>query len=177
MRRGRSDERQGEAIRAMTEYTRAIQLDPTYGAAILRLARLRQAAGELREAERLCTTAVRLREYHTQALVQRAHLYRDSGRDAEAFRDLRAAVDSDETNTALHRELAGWYARRRMWPAALAEWRRLAALLETRPGSAALGEARLQVKALAELAGPSDPVRAGASERSWVRRALAAMAR
>lgn len=161
----------------MTAYTQAIQLDSTYGPAYLRLGRLRQAAGEYREAERLYTSAAHLRQYHTHALELRARLYLQSGRQAEAFRDLRAAVASDENDTALRRELANWYAKRRMWPAALAEWRRIAALLESSPGSPTLSEARLQVRALGVLAGSCDPVQSGASQQSWVRRALASMAR
>lgn len=177
MRRARDDERHGEAARAMTAYTRAIQLDPTYGPAMLRLGRLREAAGDVREAERLYTAAARLREYAAEALEHRAKLLLHNGQKAEAFRDLRAAVARDDQNTALRRELASWYAKRRMWPAALAEWRRLAALLEAKSGSPGLRQARLQVKALAVLAGSCDPVRAGASNTSWVRRALASMAR
>lgn len=177
MRRGREDERQGDALRAMTAYTRAIQLDPTYGPAYIQLGRLREAAGDFREAERLYSSAAGIQEYAAQALVHRARLFLHTGRQAEAFRDLRAAVKLDDKNTALRRQLASWYAKRRMWPAALAEWRRLSALLESKPGSAALREARLQVKALSVLAGPCDPVQAGASDASWVRRALASMAR
>lgn len=177
MRRARDDEQQGDAARAMTDYTRAIQLDSTYGPAYIRLGRLREAAGEYREAERLYTSAARLHEYTAEALVHRAELFLHTGRQARAFRDLRAAVQLDDTNTALRRRLASWYAKRRMWPAALAQWRRLLAELESHPGSSGLREARLQVEALGVLAGPCDPVRAGASDASWVRRALAGMAR
>ena len=177
MRRAEEHERRGDAARAMTAYTRAIQLDPSYGPAIIRLGRLREAAGDSGEAEQLYTSAARLHEYAAQALVHRARLFLHSGRQAEAFRDLRAAIALDDTNTALRRQLASWYAKRRMWPAALAEWRRIAALLESKPGSPGLREARLQIQALGVLAGPCDPVRAGASDASWVRRALASMAR
>ncbi len=177
MRRASEDERRGDAARAMTAYTQAIQLDSTYGPAYIRLGRLREATGDYREAERLYTSAARIHEYATEALEHRARMFLHTGRQAEAFRDLRAAVEMDDKDTALRRQLASWYAERRMWPAALAEWRRLLALLESSPGSPALAEARLQVKALSVLAGPCDPVQAGASDASWVRRALASMAR
>lgn len=177
MRRARVDVQQGNAARAMTEYTRAIQLDPTYGPAYLALGRLREAAGDAHEAERLYTSAAHLHEYAVEALSYRARLFMHSGRDTEAFRDLRAAVDLDESKIALRRELASWYSKRRMWPAALAQWRRLLAVMESSPGSAGLREARLQVRALSVLAGPCDPVQAGAADASWVRRALAGMTR
>jgi len=177
MRRAGKHERRGDAARAMTAYTRAIRLDPTYGPAFIRLGRLREAAGDFREAERLYTSAARLHEYATQALVHRARLFLHIGQQAEAFRDLRAAVALDDRNTALRRQLASWYAKRRMWPAALAEWRRIAALLDSKPGSPGLREAHLQIQALGVLAGPCDPVQVGASDASWVRRALANMAR
>jgi tetratricopeptide (TPR) repeat protein len=171
-------EQRGDTAFAAAAYMQAIRVDSSYGPAYLGLARLRELAGDWAEAERLYNAALPSPEFAAEALTRRARLRRRLGRQLEALADLETAwqLEPDERQRA--RELAGWYAERRAWPAALAVWRQLLDRLERDGSAQELAEARLQVRALGVLAGDSDPV-AGAdpAHPSWVRRALTSVAR
>ena len=176
MRRALELAHRGDSELALTEYTEAIRLDPSFGDAYLGLGALREARGDLREAERVYDLGVKLPSSRATALDRRARVRRALGRQDDAFRDLEESV-AIEPNRARLRALAEWYVERRTWPAALVAWRRLLSLLGDEP-SAERDEARVQVKALSVLAADSDPVISGATHDSgWVRRSLANIAK
>lgn len=174
-RRAQQHERRGDAAQAVGEYLDAIRVDPTFGPALLALARLRQAMGDPDEAEQLCARAARLPPYAAQAFALRAQLRRERGRIDEALSDLQAAAER-EPSIARLQALADAYVEQQSWPAALAVWRRILGRLESSPGSPELAAARVKVRALSALAGDADPVASGDASQSWVRRALSRIA-
>jgi len=152
-------------------------MDGTYGAAHLGLARMREALGDFGEAERLYTMASRISDVATEAYTRRARMQRRRGNDAEALRDLETAVSLNPEAQDRLRELAGWYVERNAWPAALSIWRRLLEKNLLSGDASAASEARVQVRALSLLAGDADVVQSARGDASWVRRALARIAR
>jgi tetratricopeptide (TPR) repeat protein len=167
----------GETAEAMRLFNDAIRMDPSFAPAYLALGALRQAQRDHAEAERLYTEATRFPEATAEALERRARARRERGRQAEAFDDLRAAIEQDPRAKHRLRLLASWYVERRAWPAALGTWRRLAALLEQEGASEELRQARVQIRALGMLAAELDPVTAAAGHPSWVRRSMTRIAR
>ena len=117
-------------------------------------------------------------ETSADAYYARALLRNGAQRRREAVADLAESVALSPLPARL-RLLGGWYIEARLWPAALAIWRALAAAAEAQqPGNEAeRREARLTVTALSWLAGDADPVQAGESSSDWVRRSLARAAR
>jgi tetratricopeptide (TPR) repeat protein len=171
-------ERRGDAAYAILAYSEAIGIDGTFGPAYLGLARLREAIGDVSEAERLYAGATRLESVAAEALARRARMRKRLGREQEAFADLEAATRLEPHARERLRELAGWYAERRVWPAALSVWRRLLTEAARIGDENELAQARVQVRALSLLAADADPVRAGAQDHpSWVRRSIANIAR
>ncbi len=163
---------------ALRAYTDAIQMDPSYGPAYLGIGGLRERMADFVEAERVYSVALRLRGVANIALARRALLRHRLGRKAAAFADLEKAVQRGRSAGMHGRILAGWYVERQAWPAALALWRRILAEHDSDPESDQAREARVQVHALTLLAATSDPVVVGGADHpSWVRRALASMAR
>lgn len=176
VRRAAEYRKRGEGALALAEYNEALRLDPSYADAYLGLASTREAMGDLGEAERVYDLAARSSEGRADALTGRARVRRALGRDADAIRDLEAAV-ALAPDPARLKLLASWYVERRTWPAALVAWRRVQALLEAENGPEH-DEARVRVQALTLLASDSDPVALGADgDAGWVRRALATIAR
>jgi tetratricopeptide (TPR) repeat protein len=169
-------ERRGDTADAMRVYNEAIRMDPSYGRAYLALGRLRHALRDWQEAERLYGAAIRLPESAAQALEQRARLQRERGNAPAAFTDLRAAIELEPHAHERQRMLAAWYVENKAWSAALGVWRRLAAELESADKSEQLRQAKIQIRALALLAGETDPVLAGHDHPSSVRRSLARIA-
>jgi tetratricopeptide (TPR) repeat protein len=167
--------RQGDTALAVREYTEALRMDPSFGAAYLGLGSVRELLRDWREADRVYSAATRFPDSKAEALARRSAVRRALGRDDEAFSDLESAVSETPQRRWL-RTLGDWYVERRAWPAALNAWRRLLALAE-REGSSDRDEARLRVRALSVLAAESDPVLYGEDHPSWVRRSLAAIAR
>lgn len=178
VRRARAETRQGNVAEAMRLYTQALDLNPDSGQALLELGRLRQWLNEYEDARAVYQRASTIHACAPQAFAALAQLARARGRNAEALADLRLAIRLNPNAFGRMRELANWYVARRAWPAALEVYRRLIAELERDPAHAGeLRQARIQARALSLLAGDVDPVTAGRTDRSWVRRAIAAIAR
>lgn len=168
----------GDLSYAMSAYNEAIQTDPTYGAAYLGLARLREALSDYGEADRLYEMAAQLADSAAEARARRAALFKKQGRAELALREMEAAARIEPRSPARQRELAAWYVELRAWPAALAVFRLLLAELEASGASPEeTAQARLQVHALTLLAADSDPVMTGKTHPSWVRRTLSRVAR
>jgi tetratricopeptide (TPR) repeat protein len=176
LRRARAFEERGDTPLALTAYTVALRIDPTLGPAYLGLARLRERLRDFREAELLYTHALFVREARGAALFGRALLRRADGRTREAFSDLEQSVELEPDSRALT-TLAGWYVESRNWPAALSVWRRLARVHREAGDVTKLRDAELSIAALRLLAAEADPVTATDSEKGWVRRSLAHIAR
>lgn len=164
----------GDVGAALRAYTEAIALEPTRAEAWLALAALREASGDLTEAERLYGLLAQQRAHAAEALGRRALLRWRLGRRQPALEDLREAMGRAPTDPRWLEQLAGWYTQERQWPAALACWRRLWVIA---PASER-GHAALQVRALAWLVGEADPVLAppAGQSRPELRRALAHIA-
>jgi tetratricopeptide (TPR) repeat protein len=156
------------------DYNDAVRMDPSFGAAYIGLGSVRELLRDWQEADRVYSIAARLPDSKAEALARRSNVRRALGRDKDAFLDLEAAV-SESPNRRWLRILGDWYVERRAWLAALTVWRRFLAEAE-REGSSDRDEARLRVRALAVLAGETDPVLSGSDHPSWIRRSLAHIA-
>lgn len=166
--------RQGDTSLALVDYNDAVRMDPSFGAAYLGLGSVRELLRDWQEADRVYSIAVRLPDSKAEALARRSNVRRALGRDKDAFLDLETAV-SESPDRRWLRILGDWYVERRAWLAALTAWRRFLAEAE-REGSSDRDEARLRVRALAVLAGETDPVLSGGDHPSWIRRSLAHIA-
>jgi tetratricopeptide (TPR) repeat protein len=171
-----AQEARGDIAQALTSYDEAVRTDSTLGAAAIRLGGLRERMGDREEAELLYTHATSAPETSADAYWARALLRNGAQRRREAIADLAESVARSPQPARL-RLLGGWYVEARLWPAALAIWRALAAQAEQAGNDAERREARLTVSALSWLAGDADPVQAGESSNDWVRRSLARAAR
>jgi tetratricopeptide (TPR) repeat protein len=176
LERGVAQEARGDIAQALTSYDEAVRTDSTLGAAAMRLGGLRERMGDPAEAELLYTHALSAPETSADAYYARSQLRSLAQRRPEALADLAASVALSPRPERV-RVLAGWYVEARLWPAALAMWRALAAHAEATGDQAELREARLTVAALSWLANDTDPVLAGATSTDWVRRSLARSAR
>lgn len=176
LERGIAQEARGDIAQALTSYDEAVRTDSTLGAAALRLGALRERLGDRNEAELLYTHALSARETSADAYYARALLRNGGQRRREAIADLAESVALSPQPARL-RLLGGWYIEARLWPAALAIWRALAANAEQTGTEAERREARVTVSALSWLAADTDPVQAGESSDDWIRRSLARAAR
>jgi tetratricopeptide (TPR) repeat protein len=176
LERGITQEARGDIAQALTSYDEAVRTDSTLGAAALRLGALRERMGDREEAELLYEHAVRAPETRADAYYARALLRLASQRRPEAMADLAESVALSPRPERL-RLLGSWYVEARLWPAALAIWRALLSDALQSGNETELREARLTVAALSWLASDTDPVLAGSSSDSWVRRSLAHAAR
>lgn len=171
LERGVAQEARGDIAQALTSYDEAVRTDTTLGAAAMRLGGLRERLGDRDEAELLYTRALSAPETSADAYYARALLRNGAQRRQQAIADLAESVALSAQPTRL-RVLGGWYIEARLWPAALAIWRALAAEAETAGNEAERRDARLTVTALSWLAGDADPVLAGVGSNDWVRRSL-----
>lgn len=176
LERGIQQEARGDIAQALTSYDEAVRTDSTLGRAALQLGGLRERLGDRDEAELLYTRALSAPDSSAAAYFARGMLRNAAHRRPAAMADVAEAV-ALSPNPAWLRVLAGWYVEARMWPAALATWRTLAAAADAAGTEAEQREARLTVTALSWLAGDADPVLAGATSRDWVRRSLSRAAR
>jgi tetratricopeptide (TPR) repeat protein len=176
LERGLAQEARGDIAQALTSYDEAVRTDSTLGAAAMRLGGLRERMGDRDEAELLYTHALSAPETSADAYYARALLRNGAQRRPEAVADLAESVALSPVPARL-RVLGGWYVEARLWPAALAIWRALAADAEANGSEAERREARLTVTALSWLAGDTDPVLAGYDAHDWARRSLARAAR
>jgi tetratricopeptide (TPR) repeat protein len=176
LERGVAQEARGDIAQALTSYDEAVRTDSTLGAAAMRLGSLRERMGDNGEAELLYTHALAAPETSADAYYARSQLRSLARRRGEALADLAESVALSPQPERV-RVLAGWYVEARLWPAALAMWRALAAHAEATGDQAELREARVTVAALSWLASDTDPVLAGVSSNDWIRRSLARVAR
>ena len=176
LERGIVQEERGDIAQALTSYDEAVRTDSTLGAAALRLGSLRERMGDPGEAELLYTRALSASDSSAVGYFARGMLRNAAHRRREATADVAEAV-ALSPQPAWLRVLGGWYVEARLWPAALAVWRTLAANAEATGNQAELREARLTVTALSWLASDTDPVLAGVSSNDWVRRSLSRAAR
>jgi tetratricopeptide (TPR) repeat protein len=176
LERGMAQEARGDIAQALTSYDEAVRTDSTLGLAAMRLGGLRERMGDREEAELLYTHALSAPESAADAYYARALLRNGAQRRKEALVDLAESVALSPVPLRL-RVLGGWYVEARLWPAALATWRALAATADASGNEAERREARLTVTALSWLAGDTDPVLAGDGSNDWIRRSLARAAR
>jgi Tfp pilus assembly protein PilF len=169
-------ESRGDIAQALREYSETISIDSTFGEAYLRLGALRERMGEPREADLVYSVAVQLTDTRSKALIQRSHLRRAAGLGAQALNDLESAAELDP-NRAVLEELARDYVELHSWTAALAIFRRIAALANTSADTSALETARLEARALRVLAAETDSTQEPAPKHDWVSRALRSIAR
>jgi tetratricopeptide (TPR) repeat protein len=168
----------GDISFALSAYNEAIQTDPSFGAAYLGMAELREALSDYSEADRLYELAAQLPDSAAEARARRATLFKKQGRSELALREMEAAARMDPKSTARQRELAAWYVELRAWPAALAVFRQVLGQLEASGASVEeTAQARVQVQALTLLAADTDPVLSGKTHPSWVRKSLSRVAR
>jgi tetratricopeptide (TPR) repeat protein len=176
VRSARAHEASGDPDVALRQYTDAVTVDPTCGAAWLGLGALRVRSGDAAEAERVYGAALSHLPSLDAAIAGRARARFRLGHESEAEEDMRAyaeRVAPTDAHGALAAlvELASWYAAQRRPPAQLACWRRIAEL--ARGADPALeARARTTIEALALVVGPADPVTH--PPRAGLLRALAA---
>ncbi|MBX3127478.1 MAG: tetratricopeptide repeat protein [Polyangiaceae bacterium] len=168
----------GDAGRALAWLTEAIRMDPSYGPAYFALGSLREALGDVGEAERVYDLALRLPSATAEALARRAELRRRRGDSRGALSDLAASLERAPDHVERLQTLAGWYVEASNWIGALSSLRRVLVLLEQRDASSAeVRDARTRVRALMVLAAELDPVRVGGHDHPhWVRRTFARVA-
>jgi tetratricopeptide (TPR) repeat protein len=166
----------GETFSAAAAYTQAIRIDPSFGPAYLGLAEIRRVLGDARETEWLLTQAVRLADVRAEAHARRARFYKATGKAELGLMDLEAAAESEPSPERL-RELGVAYVERRVWPAALAAYRRLRSALPGTASAALRAEVSETVQALGLLAAEADAVQRDDGDRDWVRRSLQHQAR
>jgi tetratricopeptide (TPR) repeat protein len=174
--RGAREAARGDPTGALVSYSEALRVDPSHGPAWLGLGEVREQVGDLPEAELVYSRAIRIAGIAPIALERRARLRYRAGRKAEALQDLEDSLEIDPSSAARARLLGTWHVELGAWPAALAAARREVSLLEARPASHELTEARTRVRALTLLTREMDPVTTGGrSHPSWVRRMLAVL--
>jgi tetratricopeptide (TPR) repeat protein len=162
-------EREDRILEALRWLSEAVQMDPSYGVAYLRLGALRERMGDYDEAELVYGRATRRPQTAAEAFAARAQLLRRLNRTDEAVRDLEASIARGPGKAERLEQLAAWYVERRAWPAALGLWRRL--LVDA---TSAVDEerARVQVLALMSLAASTDVVQLEGERDHWERIAL-----
>ncbi len=173
---GRAHRKSGDSARAIARFNEALAIDATFGDAYIELAGLREATGELDEADRVLAVGLERIPGFVEGLAARGDLYGRAKRYDEAtaaFLELAEMKPDDEPT--LHKVLENAM-RARQLPVALASARRLASLAARRADPATAKDARLTAKALARLVGEVDPVAQGKRSTDRVRRALAAAA-
>jgi tetratricopeptide (TPR) repeat protein len=175
-RQGQAHVHEGNDGLAVRRFIEAITIDPTHGPAYLALAAARERAGDLAEAERTYDLALEHIPNFAAAYRARAALKRRMGEPQGEITDLEMVAAIAESPESL-RALAARYVEDKSWPAALATWRRIAALETTRADDRARREAMMKVRALTVLCAELDPVTGDVARRGWMRRALASMAR
>lgn len=171
LERARASRGRGDTAQAITQYTEAVRVDPTFGAAYLELAEIRSQLGDTQQTEWLLSRAAAIVDTRSKALLLRSRMYSATGRSELALADLVAAVEGEANPEAL-RELGRFYFQRRAWVAALAAYRRLALALRNGGSADEQREADTTLAALAALAGDADAVQHAMRERGWIRRTL-----
>jgi tetratricopeptide (TPR) repeat protein len=182
--RARSLVEQGQAHRAaghvdlaLARFREAIEMDGTFGPGYLALADLREATGDLEEAESVLALALDRIPSFSEGLTKRAELFARADKPADATAALLLALDAKPDDEALLAKLIETAPKARLFPVALRAARRLATLCHERGDARAERDATLTALALAMLVGPSDPVSEGARSKERARRALARLTR
>jgi tetratricopeptide (TPR) repeat protein len=173
---GQSHRHAGHVDLALARFHDAIEMDGTYGPAYIALAELREATGEIDEADRVLTLGLERIPAFTDALAARGALLTRAGRNEEATAALLAALDTSPDDVGILSKIVAVAPKAGRLPVALAAARRLATLAHERGDTAAERDARLTAKALVTLLGDVDPVARGSHSPERSRRALAALA-
>ena len=168
-------ESRGDIAQALREYSETISIDSTCDA-YLRLGMLRERMGDAREADLVYSVAVQLTDTRSKALLQRSHLRRAAGLNAQALSDLESAAELDSSRGVLE-GLARDYVELHAWSAALAVFRRIAANASQSTDATALETAHLEIRALRVLAAETDATQEKPQKHDWIGRALRSIAR
>jgi predicted CXXCH cytochrome family protein len=142
--------------RALAEYEAVQTYNADWPDAHSNLGIVRAEMGDVAGAEQAYRDALALEPQWVPAIVNLADLYRATGRDAEGGKLIEAGLERVPDSAELHYTHALWLTRAHRGAAALAEYRRAAALAPTEAGYAyafglALAGANEPREALAEL--------------------------
>ncbi len=174
---GKAHREKGNVGLAVTRFNDALSIDATFGDAYLALASLREATGELEEADKVLSLALEHIPGFDPALFARAELYGRAKRFDAATSVLLGILAREPEQRAALTKVIETASKAGRFPVALAAARRLALLLGKEGDLAAAKDARITVRALTLLVAEADPVCAKHRATSVVRRALARAAR
>lgn len=166
----------GKVDLALTQLREAIQTDATFGDAYLTLAELREATGELDEAERVLVLGMDHIPGFVEAMLARAELLARARRDGDASSAFLEALRQRPDDEAVLRRLVAIAPRAGLLPVALGAARRLAALARGRADDKTARELFATTRALSMLVAEVDPALAGGRSPERARRALARFA-
>jgi tetratricopeptide (TPR) repeat protein len=163
----------GRVDEAVSRFTEALKTDGTYGPAYLALAELREATGEIEEAEKVLMLGMQSILGFWEGLMAQAELVARQRRFDEATALLIAFERGNPDHEGALRRLVDVATKADRLPVALRAARRLHELATTRKDDAARRSSAATVRALSLLLGETDPVAAGPRHREAARRALA----
>jgi tetratricopeptide (TPR) repeat protein len=162
----------GEMPLAVRRFMEALDLDVRLVSAYLGLGALRERTGDLAEAERVYSVALSYVPRLVPALLGRARVRHQLGREELAMADIAAAA-AESGDAAL--EEATWHRASGHWAQELAVWRMFAARGD-RTAAEATRRARATARALEMLLDSADPVTRPPRE-DFVRSSLARLSR
>jgi tetratricopeptide (TPR) repeat protein len=163
----------GRTDLAIARFVQALEMDGTFGAAYLGLAEVREATGEIEEAERVLALGLDRIPGFTDGLRARAGLLARAKRLPEAVESLRQALASAPNDPIMLRELIDLAVRARRLPVALAAARRLSTVAHSLGDGATARDAAVTAIALGRLLADTDPVTSARKSPDAVRRAIA----
>jgi tetratricopeptide (TPR) repeat protein len=158
---------------AVARFTEALKTDGTYGPAYLALAELREATGEVEEAEKVLLLGMQNILGFWEGLMAQAELVARQRRFDDATALLLAFERGNPDHEGALRRLIDVATRADRLPVALRAARRLHELATLKKDDAARKSSAATVRALTLLLGETDPVAAGPRHREVARRALA----
>lgn len=161
---GRQALARGDAQRAVQDFVAALQVDATYGDAYLELGKLRESLGDPKEAARVYAMALEHIPGFTEAHLARSALFTRNGQRAEAFDDLRRALEQRPRDLAVLGTMVETSIRFKALPQALGFTRRRKAIALAEGNEQVHREALVTELALVRLLDEVDPVVAGKNE-------------
>lgn len=160
----------GDAVALFTE---ALKTDGTYGPAYLALAEVREATGEVDEAEKVLLLGMQNILGFWDGLMAQAELVARQRRFDDATALLLAFERGNPDHELALRRLVDVATKADRLPVALRAARRLHELATLKKDEAGRKSSAAIVRALSLLLGETDPVAAGPKHREAARRALA----
>ena len=151
VRQGDEHRGAGRVALALARYREALEMDATYAPAYLALAELREASGEIEEAERVLALGLDRVPGFWEAKLARARILARAARAREATSVLLSALDDRPDDPVVLGKLLEVAPRAGQLPVALASARRLVALARARGDAAAERDAGLSVVALSPV--------------------------